>query len=119
MIMNMIFMQGIGILRILMVKFMATGWAFSLGNRYTRTESDQVTTEFDYTINPKWKFKIYNSFPVVKATDGNITSARENEFVLTRDLHEWEMDLAIDQTGRTGHNILCPFPSKSVSGHEV
>ena len=58
------------------------GWSFSLGDRYTRNEGDQVTSEFDYTINPKWKFKIYNTFPLTYATNGNTNSARENEYVV-------------------------------------
>ncbi len=95
------------------VEFHNAGWSFSLGNRYTRTQSDQVTTEWDYTINPKWKFKIYNSFPVVNATDGNITSARENEYILTRDMHEWEMDLAIDQQEGQGTTFYVLFRLKA------
>ena len=107
------------------------GWAFALGNRYTRTESDQITTEFDYTINPKWKFKVYNTFPVTQATTtnssladiyaiptaanmiGNSTSARENEFVLTRDLHEWEMDLSIDKQEKQGTTFFIMFRLKA------
>jgi lipopolysaccharide assembly outer membrane protein LptD (OstA) len=93
-----------------------TGWSFSLGSRYTRHEGDQITTEIDYTINPKWKFKIYNSFPVVHATDGNTTSARENEYVLTRDLHEWEMDLSIDQQQGQGSTFYVLFRLKASPG---
>ncbi len=97
-------------------EFHGTGWSFSLGNRYTRTESDQVTTELDYTINPKWKFKIYNSFPVVDAINGNVTSARENEFVLTRDLHEWEMDLTFDRLEGQGTTFYVLFRLKASPG---
>jgi len=108
------------------------GWAFSLGNRYTRTESDQITDEFDYTINPKWKFKVYNTFPLTQATNtgnssladiyaiptaanmiGNSTSSRENLFVLTRDLHEWEMDLSIDKQEGQGTTFFIMFRLKA------
>jgi hypothetical protein len=75
-----------------------------------------LTTELDYTINPKWKFKIYNSFPVVNATDGNITSARENDFVITRDLHEWEMDLGIDRQEGQGTEFYVLFRLKASPG---
>jgi len=88
-------------------------WSFSLGNLYTRTESDQITTQLDYTINPKWKFRIYNTFPVVNAIDGNVNSARENEFVLTRDLHEWEMDLTIDRVEGGGSTFYVIFRLKA------
>jgi len=89
------------------------GWAFSLGNRYTRHEGDQITTELDYTINPKWKFKIFNSFPLSKATDGTTPSAIQNEYVLTRDLHEWEMDMAIDQQQGQGSTFYVLFRLKA------
>jgi lipopolysaccharide assembly outer membrane protein LptD (OstA) len=109
------------------------GWAFSLGNRYTRYEGDQVTSEFDYTINPKWKFKIYETFPLTKATSGytapladiyaapttittNSTSARETEFVITRDLHEWEMDLTIDSQEGQGSAFYVIFRLKASPG---
>jgi hypothetical protein len=91
------------------------GWAFSLGNRYTRDEGDQITTELDYTINPKWKFKIYNTFPITDATSG-ATSARENEYTLTRDLHEWEMDLTIDQQEGQGSTFYVLFRLKASPG---
>ena len=87
-------------------------WSFSLGNRYTYAQGDQVTTEIDYKINPIWRFKVYNSFPVVNAINGNSTSARENEFVLTRDLHEWEMDLTIDQQEGQGSTFYVVFRLK-------
>jgi LPS-assembly protein len=92
------------------------GWSFSLGNRYTRYQGDQVTSEFDYTINPKWKFKIYETFPIIDATNGNTTSARENEYVLTRDLHEWEMDLTIDQQQGQGSTFYVIFRLKASPG---
>ncbi|MBF0570933.1 MAG: LPS-assembly protein LptD [Candidatus Omnitrophica bacterium] len=87
------------------------GWSFSLGNRYTRDEGDQLTTEWDYTINPKWKFKIYNSFPLTQATQG-ATGARDNQYILTRDLHEWEMDLGIDRMEGQGSTFYVMFRLK-------
>ena len=89
------------------------GWSFSLGSRWTRQNSQQLTTEWDYTINPKWKFKIYNTFPLSQATNGNISSARENEYVLTRDLHEWEMDLSVDSLEKNGTTFYILFRLKA------
>ena len=55
----------------------------------------------------------------ISGTSPLASTARENEFVMTRDLHEWEMDLTIDQQEGPWLNILCSFPSKSISGYEV
>ncbi len=94
------------------------GWSLSLGNRYTHGQGDQLTSEFDYVINPKWRFRIYNTFPVTKATNGT-TSARENEFVITRDLHEWEMDMAIDTLEGRGTTFYVLFRLKASPGMKL
>lgn len=90
------------------------GWSFSLGSRYARKQGDQITTEWDYTINPKWKFKIYDSFPLTYALDGNPTSAREVEYVLTRDLHEWEVDFSVDSLEKQGTTFYVLFRLKAL-----
>ncbi len=95
-------------------EFKGKGWSFSIGSRYAHRAGEQVTTELDYTINPKWKFKIYNSFPVTYATDGNAPSARENEYVITRDLHEWEMDMSFDQQQGHGSTFYVLFRLKAL-----
>lgn len=105
-------------------------WSFGVGNDYNRGGGDQVTTELNYTINPKWKFRIYNSFPLsnsggsglydIMGTNGIsgtspalASTARENEYVLTRDLHEWEMDLTIDQQEGHGSTFYVIFRLKA------
>jgi hypothetical protein len=95
------------------------GWSFALGNRYTRYQGDQVTAEWDYTINPKWRFRIYNSYPLTKATNGNLTSAIEREYVITRDLHEWEMDVAIDQQQGQGSTFYVLFRLKAMPNMKI
>lgn len=88
-------------------------WSLGLGNRYTIDQGDQVTGEINYRLNPKWKVRLFGSVPVVKATNGNLTSAREYEYVITRDLHEWEMDLGIDQQQGQGSLFYVLFRLKA------
>ncbi len=88
--------------------------AFSLGRRWARYQGDQLTGELDYTINPKWKIRLFGSFPVTHATHGNISSVREYEYVVTRDLHEWEMDVAIDQLQGQGSTFYILFRLKAM-----
>jgi len=97
----------------------STGWAFSLGSRYSRYQGDQLTTEWDYTINPKWRFKLYNSFPLTDATSGNTTTAYEHEITLTRDLHEWEMDLTIDNQQGNGSEFYILFRLKALPDQKL
>jgi hypothetical protein len=88
-------------------------WSVSAGNRYAFQQGDQVTGEIDYRLNPKWKFRVFGSFPVTKATNGNTSTAREYEYVITRDLHEWEMDVGIDQQQGQGSLIYVLFRLKA------
>ncbi len=91
-------------------------WAFSLGSRYTRHQGDQVTSELDYTINPKWKFKVFYALPIIYATNGNTNSAREFDLTLTRDLHEWEMDMTLDRQEGQGTTFYILFRLKASPG---
>jgi len=89
-------------------------WSFGLGSRWARQEGEQVTAELDYIINPKWKLKLYDSFPLTKATDGNTPSAGEKEIVITRDLHEWEVDVSVDQQQGHGTTFYVLFRLKAL-----
>ena len=90
-----------------------TDWSVALGNRYALDQGDQVTGEVNFRLNPKWKFRVYGTFPVTKASNGNTTSAREYAYVITRDLHEWEMDVGIDQQQGQGSLIYVLFRLKA------
>jgi len=96
--------------------FHEDNWTFGIGNRYTRYQGDQLSTQWQYRLNPKWAIKIYESLPVRDATNGNTTAARETEYVLTRDLHEWEMDLSLDQQQGQGSTFYILFRLKASPG---
>ncbi len=70
-------------------------WSFGVGKRYSRDFNDQLTTEWQYKINPKWRFKIADRFLLDKGV------VQEQDYILTRDLHEWEMDMQYHR--RTPH----------------
>jgi len=96
-----------------------TGWSYSLGSRWARYQGEQLTGEMDYTINPKWRFTLYGTFPLTHATNGNISSAREYEYIITRDLHEWEMDMGIDQQQGQGSTFYVLFRLKASPGMKL
>jgi len=83
-------------------------WFVNLGERYTREVDNQVTAEWGYTINPLWKFRIYDQFDI---NDGG--QQKEQQYVLTRDLHEWEMDLSFNHTRGQGSGIMVVFRLKA------
>lgn len=82
-------------------------WNFGIGRRWNRGGDDQITTEWNYKINPKWRFKVYDRFTV------NHGGLREEDYILTRDLHDWEVSLEYHQEHGGGTDILLSFTLKA------
>ncbi len=89
-------------------------WAMSLGSSYSNGSGDQLTGEVDYRINPKWSFRVYGTFPIYKKVYGESSTARAYEYEVVRDLHEWEMDVAIHQQQGQGSAIYVLFRLKAL-----
>jgi hypothetical protein len=82
-------------------------WSLSLAKRYHVEVNDELTADFNYKINPKWKFRVFNRFDI------DIGTLKEQEYTLTRDLHEWEMDISFDQTRGEGSELWFVFRLKA------
>ncbi len=82
-------------------------WRFGLGKRYTLDVDDQITTDWQYVLNPKWKISAYNRFDIDRGIH------KEQEFVLTRDLHCWEVALNFNETRGEGSEIWLVFTLKA------
>jgi len=68
-------------------------WRFGVGNRYTRDEeTNQLTAEWDYKINPKWSLRTYHrwNYPGDKFGKARVV---EQEYGIQRDLHCWTAEL--------------------------
>lgn len=82
-------------------------WTYSLGKRFSTDVDDQITTQLDYKINPKWKFTIYRRFDVMH------NLVKEQQYTLTRDLHCWEMDINFNERAGEGSEIWFVFRLKA------
>ncbi len=82
-------------------------WSYSLGKRFSSDIDDQITTQLDYKINPKWKFSIYRRFDIMN----NIL--KEQQYTITRDLHCWEMDINFNERSGEGSEIWFVFRLKA------
>ena len=82
-------------------------WAWTLGKRYNRDADDQVTSLVKYKFNSKWAFSVYDRFEIDAGT------LKEQEYIITRDLHAWEMDIKYNQTRGRGNEILIAFRLKA------
>jgi hypothetical protein len=88
------------------------GRSFGLGQRYTRKGSNQITYGLNWQINPKWKFSVYERFerghnPTLRR------GLREQQYIISRDLHCWEMELSYNEKRGYGNTIWLVFRLKA------
>ena len=81
-------------------------WSLAVGKRYNVDVDDQITTELNYTINQKWKFRAYERFDI--SGEG----AKEHEYGIVRDLHCWTMEMNFNETRGQGSEIWIVFHLK-------
>ncbi|MBF0385815.1 MAG: LPS-assembly protein LptD [Candidatus Omnitrophica bacterium] len=81
-------------------------WSIGVGKRWDRDVDDQITTNVFYRFNPKWAVKAYQRYDLKNGI------LKEQDYVLTRDLHSWEMNIDFNQTRGEGSEILLLFTLK-------
>ncbi len=82
-------------------------WSWIVGKRWSPSTFDEVTSEFAYQINPKWKFRLYDLFDL---WNGGL---KEQEVSVTRDLHCWEMSINFTEKRGQGNEIWLVFTLKA------
>ncbi|MFH0918363.1 MAG: LPS assembly protein LptD [Candidatus Omnitrophota bacterium] len=90
---------------------------FSIGQRYERKGNNEVTANFIWRLNPKWKFGIYQRYNLKKSLTLE-KGSQEQEYTLTRDLHCWEMDMSLNRKENTGTTIFLVFRLKAFPENE-
>ncbi len=78
-----------------------------VGDRYVRGGDHEFVTQLAYVINPKWRFKTYNRWAL------NTGDMKEQGYIVTRDLHAWEMDMMYNKTQSGGHEVMMTFRLKA------
>ena len=86
--------------------------AFSIGQRYERKGKNEVTASFNWRLNPKWKFAIYERYNF-RQTDFLGRGSQEQEFTLTRDLHCWDVDISLNTKKHEGVTLFFTFRLKA------
>jgi hypothetical protein len=82
-------------------------WSLGVSKRLTVDVDDILAIDFTYRINPKWQFRVYQRY------NTELGFLEEHEYVITRDLHEWEMDLLLNDKRNSGAEILFVFRLKA------
>lgn len=65
-------------------------YSISVGQRYTKQESNQTTMEFTYKLSEKWEWRNYLRY---LDKGGKV---QEQQYVIRRDLHCWWLDLGVN-----------------------
>jgi LPS-assembly protein len=99
--------------------------SFGVGQRYARKGQSQVTTSFQWRINPKWKFSIYERYNLKSYLDTSISPnvyvdqcSLEQQITLSRDLHCWDVDFTLDTKKNSGNTIYIVFRLKAFPENE-
>jgi len=74
-------------------------WSFGLGRRWQRKGTRQLETQARYRVNPKWEFSVYERFYPT------FDRLKEQEYVIKRDLHCWELTISYNVTRGKGEEI--------------
>lgn len=72
--------------------------SLGIGERYIRGGSKETVLSFNWRLNPKWKFSLYERYQFGNQ-DNLSRGLREQQYSLVRDMHCWvtEMTLNIDK----------------------
>ena len=89
---------------------LGNGRSFGLGNRYERKGGKELTTEFNWRFNPKWKARIYERYQFAKIKTKGL---KEQEYSISRDLHCWIMDFIYNISKEHGHTFWFVFRLKA------
>jgi len=84
--------------------------SFGLGNRYERKGGKELTTEFNWRFNPKWKARIYERYQFAEIKKRGL---KEQEYSISRDLHCWVMDFIYNISKEHGHTFWFVFRLKA------
>jgi len=99
--------------------------SFGLGQRYARKGQNQVTASFQWRLNPKWKFSIYERYNLKSYVDTTVSPnvsvgkcSLEQQITLSRNLHCWDVDLTLSNKKNEGSSIYVVFRLKAFPENE-
>ncbi|MBN1913361.1 MAG: LPS-assembly protein LptD [Candidatus Omnitrophica bacterium] len=82
--------------------------SFGWEQRYQRKGGNSLIFNIDWRLNPKWKFKWFRRYE--RGHDPTLKRGlREQEYMVSRDLHCWTLDLSYNQRRGEGETIWLIF----------
>lgn len=86
--------------------------SLGIGERYQRKAGKELTSELNWHLSPKWKFRIYERYQIADIPLYK-TGLREQEYGFSRDLHCWIMDFTYNVSRDRGHAFWIIFRIKA------
>lgn len=86
--------------------------SFGVGQRYQRKGGNEMVYNLTWRLSPKWKFSVYQRHEI--GHDLSLKRGlREQEYVISRDLHCWIMDFTYNIKRGEGETIWFIFKLKA------
>jgi len=95
------------------LSFAIAGGNVSLGHRYERKGSKEMTFSTDWRLTPKWMVGFYGRYQFGDTTTEK-GGVREQRITLTRDLHCWEIAFSLDSERGSGTSVWWTFRLKAL-----
>ncbi|MFC1807640.1 LPS-assembly protein LptD [Candidatus Omnitrophota bacterium] len=88
-------------------------WSIGVGHRYTQ-DSQNMVLHGNLNMIPGWRFSVYEDFDFksIRNNEKKIYNLKEQEYVVTKDLHCWEMDVRYNVEREGGEEIMIVFRLK-------
>jgi hypothetical protein len=87
--------------------------SFGFGQRYNRKGPNEFTWDLKWKLNPKWKFSVYQRLVTGHHDPSIKRGIREQEYVLSRDLHCWTVDFTYNVTRDQGESVFLALRLKA------
>lgn len=87
--------------------------SFGFGQRYQRKGPNEFVYNLKWLLSPKWKFSIYHRFITGHRDLSFKRGLREQEYVISRDLHCWTTEVTYNVTRDQGEAIWIIFRLKA------
>lgn len=82
------------------------------GQRNQRKGTNEITTDFKWRLNPKWKFGVYERYNQRNVSQAKL-GLREQEYFIARDLHCWTVEFTYNVKKEEGETVWLIFRIKA------
>jgi len=88
--------------------------SLGIGHSY-QAGANNLIAQAEINFVPGWKFNIYEDFDILANRHGAVkkNDLKEQEYVITKDLHCWEMDIRYNVSRDQGEEIMLIFRLKA------